>query len=276
MKITVLANDYTNGACPAEHGLSLFVEFNGKKILVDAGPGDTFLSNSLKLGIDLSKVDFIIITHGHYDHTSGFKKFQFGGQKVFVHKNAFKDRYRLLPEGYDFNGIKWNEKNLAGKTNFILNEKFVEIDKGVFLSGTIPRAKGTPKNNFFEKINGEYLPDIVEDEQLIVFKEKDGLVVVSGCTHFGIENMTDFIKQKFPNQKVKALFAGLHLSKQNDENLEKTIKYFSDNDIYQKIYSLHCTGEKAGRMIEEKLNGKLVSVSETIDTSKIETKEKIS
>ena len=89
--------------------------------------------------------------------------------------------------------------------------------------------------------------------------------MISGCTHFGIENMTDFITLKFPGKKVVALFAGLHISKLKDEDLEKTINYFARCDLYKKIYTLHCTGEKAGKMIEQRLGGKLVSVGDVFE-----------
>lgn len=262
MKITVLANNFTNCALPSEHGLSLFVEFGEKKILVDTGLSDMFIRNAKKLGIDLSKVDYVFLSHRHFDHVDGMPSFDFSGQKVFVHKNFFNKFYKLKTDKYEFDGVKWGKDDLQGEFVFVHNDSFTQIDNCIYLSGTVPRPHSTPKNHYFKKIDDEYIADILDDEQVILFEQSDGLVVISGCTHFGIENLTVFIKDKFPNKKVKAFFAALHTAFYKDEEVDRILEHIANAKIYQKIYALHCTGEKAGRLIEEKLGGKLVSVGD--------------
>ena len=167
MRISVLSNNYTNNDLPAESGLSLFIEYNGRRILIDGGLDKIFMENAKSMSIDLSTIDYAILTHGHYDHAGGIVNL--GKPTLYTHKNSFKERYRLLPDGHDFNGVKW-DKQIA---NCILNDGFTEIEKGVYLSGEIQRPHGTPRNNFFE--GDKTTPDKVEDEQLVIFEHQDGL-----------------------------------------------------------------------------------------------------
>lgn len=269
MKIAILSNNYSNSDLPTEWGLSIYVEFNNKKILVDTGLSSMFMENAKKLGIDLSKVDYVFLTHAHFDHTDGLPNFHFNGQKIYMHKYE-REKYRLIPSGYDFNGVKWSKSDLAGKFTLIENDSFLQVDKGIYLSGSIPRPHGTPKNNFFIKDDDKYTPDEIVDEQLIIFEQSpNSIIVISGCTHFGVKNMTDFIKSKFPNKKVTALFAGLHLKSYDDDSysneLNSIVNYLGECDLYEKIYALHCTGEKAGKLIEQKLNGKHTFVGEVFE-----------
>jgi 7,8-dihydropterin-6-yl-methyl-4-(beta-D-ribofuranosyl)aminobenzene 5'-phosphate synthase len=259
LKIAVLSNNDTNCGLSAEWGLSIYVEYNGKKILIDSGLGKLFLENAKKMNIDLSKIDYAILTHGHFDHSNGFENLV--GKTLYTHKDAFKPKYSLRNGAYEFAGIKFEQKNM----NCIFNENFVEISKGVFLSGGIPRPHGTPKHHFYFKENQGYVPDNILDEQLIIFEVNDGIVVVSGCTHFGVQNMTDFIKTKFPNKKVKALFAGLHLFSLSKREQEKVVDYLVKENLYEKIYALHCTGEYAAKLLEQKGIGKHTFVGEIFE-----------
>jgi 7,8-dihydropterin-6-yl-methyl-4-(beta-D-ribofuranosyl)aminobenzene 5'-phosphate synthase len=259
VKITVLVNDYSNCSLPAEHGLCLHVEYNGKQILIDSGQGATFLQNAKRMGIDASKINFAILTHGHYDHANGMRYLD--NPTVFTHQNSFKQRYRLLESGFEFNGVSFS----SYAVKCVFNSDFCEIDKGVYLSGTVPTPNAVLGHNFFEQ--DKITPDALDDEQIVVFEASGGLVVIASCTHFGVENMTDFLRARFPNKRVVALFAGLHISKLHDKELSRVIDYLAQCDLYQKIYALHCTGEKAGRIIEQQLNGKLVSVGNVYQVS---------
>jgi 7,8-dihydropterin-6-yl-methyl-4-(beta-D-ribofuranosyl)aminobenzene 5'-phosphate synthase len=263
MKIAILSNNYSTSTMPTEWGLSIYVEYNGKKILIDAGLGSTFLVNAQQMGIDANKVDFIILTHCHNDHTGGLEHFEFNGQKVYAHKDVFKERFSLHGSNYKPKGVPWRKEDLKGEVEFIHNETFTELGKGIYLSGSIPRVYGTPENRFFERVGDVFMPDIIEDEQLVIFELPCGeLVVFSGCTHFGVQNMTEFIRDRFPNKKVKALFAGLHIIGLSKDQQETLIDYLGKCGIYKKVYSLHCTGEEAGKLIEKKIKGKLVSVGD--------------
>ena len=266
MKVAILSNNYSNNDLPTEHGLSIYVEFNGKKILVDTGLSGMFMNNAQRLGIDLSEVDYVFLTHRHFDHVDGMQYLHFNGQRVFVHKNLFNNEYyKLTANGYEFYGVKWNKDNLKGNYTFIYNDTFVQIDKGIYLSGSIPRPHGTLKSLFYEKVNDTLIPDIIDDEQVMIFEQDDGVIVIAGCTHFGIQNLTSLIKDKFPDKKVKALFAGLHINMPCGANESEVISHIAESCLYEKVYALHCTGERAGKMIEEKLSGKHAFVGEVFD-----------
>ena len=92
MKITCLAENTTSRPdIEAEHGLSLYIETNGKKILFDMGQGELFIRNAKRLGIDLSDVDIAVISHGHYDHGGGLRSFLEINKKapVYISEHAF-------------------------------------------------------------------------------------------------------------------------------------------------------------------------------------------
>lgn len=266
MKIYILSNDYSNNAYKTEHGLSLFIKFNNFKLLIDSGLSELFIENAERVGVNVSDADAIFLTHGHYDHTRGLPVFDFQGQSIFTHEDAFVRRYKLKDENYEYIGIEWNQNYLNNNPQIKTNTKMTQIFKNIYLSGTVPHKYPIPKNNYFIKnADGNYEPDKLTDEQLLIFDDDDGLVVVSACTHYGVDNMTAFIKDNFKDKKVKALFAGLHLSKESDEFIDKTIKQLKNAGIYEAVYPLHCTGEKAGKLIAKNFNGFMPSVGDVID-----------
>ena len=96
MKITFLSDNKTeNSLCMAEWGLSVLIELKGRKLLFDVGASSLFADNARNLGIDLSSVDAVIISHGHYDHTEGMETFCRINKKapIYIHKNAVSPAY---------------------------------------------------------------------------------------------------------------------------------------------------------------------------------------
>ena len=264
-KIAIISNNYSNCDFPTEWGLSIYVEHGGKKMLVDTGCSDMFMRNAQQMNIDLGAVDYIILTHRHFDHVDGMRLFPFSGQKIFVHEDFFGDFYKFIAGNYKSDKVEWDRSKLNGEHTFIFNDAFTQVCNGIYLSGTVPRPYGTPKNHYFKKDGDDYLPDIVSDEQFVILEQPDGLIIISGCTHFGIENMTVLIRDRFPNKKVKALFAGLHTGLQDGSDVEKVIRHLDECGLYQRVYALHCTGEEVGMAIEKKLGGRHVFVGEVFE-----------
>jgi len=145
MKITVLAENSvckSNSLNPkAENGISLFIEFDERKILFNTLQSDLFIPNAREMWIDLSQVDYLVISHGHFDHGGGLKHFQKINKKakVFLHINAAKKYYQgifgLIPSyaGPDQKTIAKNsriyfiDQDTQIEDKIILLEGFMEV-----------------------------------------------------------------------------------------------------------------------------------------------------
>lgn len=217
MKITVLSE---NSVCKsnslnlkAENGLSLFIEFGERKILFYTGQSDIFIHNAREMGIDLSQVDYLVISHGHSDQGGGLKHFQKINKKakIFLHINAAKKYYtRILGFLYNYVGLyqKTNARN--NRTYFIDEDTQIE-DKIILLEGfteVFPQHKSNEA--FFEKYENQLLADKFNHELVMLLIENDEIVLFSGCLHSGIINIIDEVNLFSKNMRIKATFGGLH------------------------------------------------------------------
>lgn len=255
MKITVLCDDQTKNISHllAEHGFSLFIDAE-KKILFDTGYSDVFLSNAKKLGIDLSKIDIVILSHGHWDHTFGLK--HLGKVPILAHPSAFVKRYRM--DGTPI-GAPYSLDEMKKRFEVKLSKEPVFITPDIAFLGEIPR-----KNDFEGKKtvglveNGkDKVPDPVIDDSGIAIRTSKGLIVISGCAHAGICNTIEHAKHVFNEIRIDTVIGGFHLlddektSAEAKTQMKKTIAYFKKNKI-PHILPCHCTGLPAlSRLYDE-------------------------
>jgi len=253
MKITVLCNDKALTGFRSEHGLSLLIEINGRYYLFDAGSTDVALKNAEKLNIDISKIEAIVISHGHYDHIGGLKEFLKVLKrkiKVYIGCNA------LLPK---FSGSKY-----AGAPDSIeeyenLGAEFCEIrnitplDKGVYIFPKVPFTTWESPPKKFSIIEGNQKKrDLFDDELIMVFVENNSTTVVTGCSHRGIVNIVLEVSRYW---KIRNLVGGLHLLDKGQPEIEKICSIFEDLKI-ENIFVGHCTGDSAIRIFKQDLNAK--------------------
>jgi 7,8-dihydropterin-6-yl-methyl-4-(beta-D-ribofuranosyl)aminobenzene 5'-phosphate synthase len=269
MKISVLVE---NSVCKTdsadvkpEHGLSLYIEFCGYKILFDTGQSDLFIQNSIKLGIDLSLVDLLIVSHGHFDHGGGLSHFlQINKKaKIFMHRHATHKYYtrifKLVPYyvGLDLKVISQNIHRIY----FI--DQDAQIGDKIFLLEGFPLYFPQPESNkeLFEKPNKVFIPDIFRHEIAMVLIENGESVLFSGCSHSGIMNIVEKANSFNDESQIKAIFGGLHIhnpiSKKNESR--DYIEKLSDEmlGIDSVFYTGHCTGEANFNLMQEKLGVKI-------------------
>lgn len=233
MRIRILTENCASGKFGAEHGLSYLVEA-GKKILFDTGHTDLFLRNAKLMNISLDTVKTVVLSHGHWDHGNGLKYIE--GKKLITHPNAFIKRYRK--GGRENIGLNLSYEEISERFDLFTSAKPFKISENIVYLGEIPR-----ENDFEAKTTNFILEnkadDFVMDDSAIVVIEKDGLVIISGCSHSGICNIIEYAKKVTMTDMVKAVIGGFHLRDKGHQTME-TIKYLKRKNI-KSIYPSHCT-----------------------------------
>lgn len=233
MKITVLTeNTLHDERLSAEHGLSLFIETESKRILFDMGQTALFSDNAEKLGVDLSAADIAVISHGHYDHGGGLEKFLEANVNapVYLSKYAFEPHYNGT-EKYIGLDIK-----LKDNPRLIFTDETAVIGEGLTLLSCNGNTRNHDLGSFGLNMeqNGELVPDDFRHEQYLLVEEQGRRVLISGCSHKGIMDICDWFKPD-------VLIGGFHFSKLPlDENLKEYALFLNSFDT--EFYTCHCTG----------------------------------
>ena len=277
VSITILLEDKVfHGGLKGEHGLSMLISLdNGKsgnwKILFDTGQSGIFAENADFLGIKLSEVDSLILSHNHYDHTGGVERFLKlnDSAAIYGHEQAFRPSYSRADEGKRIRSIGFPEEGLELLNDFkkrvIKNRDSYRINESLLLTGTVPRK------NSYEKVESTIFADkeckqhdeIPDDQSLIISNSKEMLIVL-GCCHSGIINTIDYAKKLMPDKSLKAVIGGMHLIAADNKRINAMLEYLKKIDNLG-IYHGHCTGLKAGCILNESFPAKahFISAGET-------------
>lgn len=273
-----------------QFGFSAFIEIvdynkDIHHIVFDTGSNKQGLLHNIKtLKINLSSLEFIVLSHGHYDHTSAtvelIKKSQ-RQVKVLVHPYAFLPKFRIRKKRREYHGIPKGERETdiqeAGG-HVIKATKPTEIIPGVITSGEIKRT------NPFEKITwkamtiieGKQVQDkVLEDQALFINIRKHGLLIIVGCAHAGIVNTLDHALAVTGVKKLYGFIGGTHLIRPKEQRLNETIDRLKEYDMKLMAPS-HCTGYKSMTVLNQTFPNEFVLnyAGRTIDTSK-KLKDKI-
>lgn len=233
MKITALIENVPfNDEFCSEHGLSLYIETSDRKILFDMGQTDLYIRNAERLGVDLSKVDFAVLSHGHYDHGGGLEKF------LEINKDApvYVSRFAFEPH---YNGF---EKYIGLNVKLIDNPRLIFVDDLFSITENMHLYSCNNKDRFFDLgsfglctfEDGEFVPDDFRHEQYLLIEENDKKVLISGCSHKGIIDITRWFTPD-------VLIGGFHFCKLEIDNRLK--EYAEVLNRYDTVfYTCHCTG----------------------------------
>lgn len=263
--ITLIENKSENKDLDCEHGLSLYIEKDGNKIILDTGATGNFIDNAEKLGVSIKDVNIVVLSHGHYDHGGGLLRFLEINKKAKIYmKCSAKDDYFSGKLGiYKYIGIDKKVCNqYKERISFI--DKYTEICKDVFIITDIVHDEPSPEGNKFllKKHNNKYVKDDFEHEIILAAKDKEGIVVFTGCSHNGILNMLKTVKKTFLDEHIKAIIGGFHLMIIPNISCmqQKDIDYISNSIIEENIdmvYTGHCTGENGYERLKKILKDRV-------------------
>jgi 7,8-dihydropterin-6-yl-methyl-4-(beta-D-ribofuranosyl)aminobenzene 5'-phosphate synthase len=253
-RITILCENLVGRLVGSgEHGFSAFIETDQGNYLFDTGSGRSIIPNSLTLNKDLRSIRKIFLSHGHYDHTGGLSEVLKvkGKVDVHAHPHVFLDRIAVLKEGdretKRFIGIRYKRRYLESLgAHFILNTDFTEVEKGLFLTGEVPRQTTfeKPDPRLFSEMDGKRTHDLFLDDQSLVLDTEKGIVLILGCAHAGMINIIHHVINKMGKENFHAILGGTHLDFLTPEQLEESIKSLKKMEV-QKIGVSHCTGMRA-------------------------------
>lgn len=239
MKLFVLSeNTAIDEAFAAEHGLSIYIEAQGKRILFDTGASSVFADNAQKLGVDLSKVDFVILSHGHNDHGGGLAKLLElnSTAKIYAARAAFGKYYNDTGKDISVN------PELLQSGRVVLVDDSVELAENMTLNTLVSEQPKYAINTYGLKMakEGQLVPDTFLHEHYLTIVENGKRVVFSGCSHRGILNIMNWLK---PDVVV----GGFHFFKLDLENSPKDRAYLEGaaklmQESKTSFYTCHCTG----------------------------------
>lgn len=248
----------------SEHGLSIYVEADGVKILFDTGKSGDFIKNAEKLNIDLNNIDCLLLSHGHYDHSGGFKKLvdRIGNPfKLIIGDGFFNEKYKLMNNNtYRYNGNPFDE-DYINKNNIsvtCINEDIFYVNENIMIFSNFKRNNDFEIQNklFRIKKNEDYILDDFSDEIVLAVKKNEGLIVILGCSHVGVVNILETIMKR-TGLPIYGIIGGSHLVEADEERVSETIEFFKENNI--KIIAMsHCTGEIAIEKLKNEFKDKFI------------------
>ena len=262
--VNLIENTKGENALHHEHGLSFYIETEKHKILLDTGLSDAFLENAKTLDIDLTQVDMVVLSHGHYDHAGGILAFakQNPDAKIYMQKTAGRDYYNLRDDSEKYIGIDKRILDLP-QVHFLSGD--YRIDEEVYVFTDILGRKYWPEGNMLlkEKVEERFIQDAFAHEQCLVISENHEHVLLSGCAHNGILNILEAYQERFETMPDKVI-SGFHMMKHGEYTLEE-IETIEDTarelkKLHTRFYTGHCTGETAFSIMKEIMGKQLVYV----------------
>lgn len=255
MKATVVVDNISNENLAGEWGLCIYIEYIGKNILLDTGASGLFLENAKKLGIDIQKTDYAVLSHAHYDHADGMRDFF-----------RINDRAKFyLRYGCDENCYikKWFIRKYIGIPKNILKEYgerivYVQGDHTLFPGASlIPhKTKGLSdigkKNMMYTRNEKGWKPDDFSHEQSLVFETPSGLVIFNSCSHAGADTILNEVALTYPDKNIKAFIGGFHIFDKSKTEVRELARKIKMTGI-ENVYTGHCTGKRSFDILKDEL-----------------------
>ena len=253
MKWTVLSdNRAEDPTFETEHGLSILLETERHRILLDTGASGVFLRNAKRMGIDLGTVDYVFVSHGHSDHAGGLRLFMEVNKraKVIVSPEAVNGKFYSMRNDLHSITTVWPE---GMGERFVMVDHTCEVADGIHVMAHIPQRHSMPKGNrhlFFKEDRGNYVPDDFRHELALY---TDGLLF-TGCAHSGLENILSACP--WP---VRSVVGGFHLldGHETENELTGLARRLTNNYPQTMFHTSHCTGDMAYGILKKAMPDRL-------------------
>lgn len=256
MKIHVLMENSASSAdFAAEHGLSLLVETAGRFILFDSGASSAFADNAEKLGLDLSRVELAVLSHGHYDHGGGLARFLEANTRatVWVSEHAFEPHFNSSGRDIGLDAALSHHPRIRKVPTPVFSPA---AGITLFSATEIPVSYGLDTSGMSVLRDGERVSDDFRHEQYLLVEEQGKRVLFSGCSHRGILNIAGYFR-------ADVLVGGFHFMKLSPVSHAAQLNLAADIllQLPTRYLTGHCTGDAATLCLKERMQDRLHSFS---------------
>ena len=252
VNVTVLSDNFTSTIIPplaGEWGFSAYIETEGVRVLYDLGnSGVPLLHNARLLGIDLSRVDYIVLSHGHSDHTGALANPEvvklLQGKTVIAHPSVFEKKLLRWRGRLDYIGIPMTREEMESRFRLILSREPLEFAEGLYFSGEV-KSYGFPRytSGLAKAVGDRVTSDELSDDAALYINTPKGLIIITGCGHSGIRNIVRHAKEVTGSEKVYAVIGGFHLLSSDQREVEESMRDVAG--VAEKIGPAHCSGHQA-------------------------------
>lgn len=248
--INLIENTEGIDGCVYAHGLSFYIETSGHKLLMDLGPSEDTIKNAAVLGVDLSSVDTVILSHGHYDHSGGIIPFTKINDHalIYMQESAIKDYYaddgKDVLERFRYIGINKEIETLP-QVRFLNGDAVIDDELEIFTIHSRSHELPFTNKRLLVRVGNEYMNDDFKHEHFLVIRQEGKMVLISGCAHNGILSILDAYKDKY-GKAPDMVVSGFHLMKKTEYS-EKEMEEIKNiayelKDYPTKFVTCHCTG----------------------------------
>jgi 7,8-dihydropterin-6-yl-methyl-4-(beta-D-ribofuranosyl)aminobenzene 5'-phosphate synthase len=241
----------------AEWGLSILIQAEGRNILMDAGAGTSVVKNAELLAIDLTQIDTIVLSHGHFDHTGGLQLLlaEIGHEvPVIAHPDIFAPKYNHVKGHKDrYIGLPFSREELESLgAQFTLSREPLHLTEKIVTSGEIKMTTDFESidSALSLKTGDAFQPDPLLDDLSVFISTPLGLVVLMGCAHRGMINILRQAREITGQSKIYLAIGGSHLKDSSDEQVWQAISALNEMGV-QKLAACHCTGLPATLLLAQ-------------------------
>jgi 7,8-dihydropterin-6-yl-methyl-4-(beta-D-ribofuranosyl)aminobenzene 5'-phosphate synthase len=262
VKITILVDNQAGDGLFTEHGLSFWIETEGKRILFDTGQGNALEPNARVLGAALGETGILVLSHGHHDHTGGVPQVLRIARKseIYCHPGAAQPRFSIR-DGTP-KPVQMQRESMAAIEK-LPEQSFHRVSRPVSLSNRIGITGYIPRETSYEDTGGPFYldsegmrADPIDDDLAMWIRTDDGLVICVGCCHAGLVNSINHVRRLSDCSSIRAVIGGFHLLNAGSQRLDRTaaaLRAFKPG----MVVPCHCTGEHAVAVLRDALGDRV-------------------